>query len=98
MSGISELPDETLLDLEELCGKMLKLSRHLLQNSAIGMYKQFLYNSVVGADCDYAKRSRLMFWKQQKDGVKTQLIELRDGIDKAIQEIEDRTWDPTTEI
>lgn len=96
-NGLTEHPDETLLKLEELCSKMLRLSRHLLQKSAVGMYKQFLYDSTVGADCDYAKKSRLMFWKQQKEGVTRQLTEVRDSIDKVLQEIEDRTWDPTIE-
>jgi hypothetical protein len=68
-----------------------------LQNTAVGMYKQFIYNSTIGTDCDYAQKSRLLFWKQQKEGVKVQLTKLRDEIDSALKMIEDRTWDPTIE-
>jgi len=97
MSGNNEPLDEALLALESVCSQMLKLSGHLLRHTPVGMYKQFVYNSTVGGDCDYAQKSRLMFWKQQKDGIKRQLIEVRDELNKALDMIEDEKWDPTIE-
>ena len=60
-----------------------------MNKTAVGMYHTFIYDTTIGADCNYAQKTHKLWTTQQKDGIVKQITSIRDRLDGWLKRIAD---------